>query len=135
MDASAGAAGSEALVEPPFERVYTVMDFYDVPHAGFADFEGVPHAYRSIFRDDLDDYDSEYRLWPVSAEVLAAARSDFGSDARRRIVKLLESPPTSARRVVAEFRDTGGGRRPGFLARKMEVRWTPTDTQREAAHD
>ena len=65
-------------MERAFERVYTVYDFYDGPRAGFADFDGAPHAYRSIWREDLDDWDPEdrFQLWPVPPDVLALALED-----------------------------------------------------------
>lgn len=65
--------------EGTFERVYTVYDYYDTPRSGFADVGGVPHAYRSIWRDDLDDWDPEgrFRLHPVTPEVLALALEDW----------------------------------------------------------
>jgi hypothetical protein len=58
-----------------FERVYTVYDDYDGPRAGFADFGGAPHAYRSIWRDELDDWDPDGRfvLHPVTRAVLELA--------------------------------------------------------------
>ena len=63
----------------PFERVYTVIEFYDGPRSGFADFDGTPHAYRSIWREDLDDWDPEdrFELSPVSGETLALALEDW----------------------------------------------------------
>ena len=62
-----------------FERVYTVNDFYDGPRAGFADFGGAPHAYRSIWREDLDDWDPDdrFELSPISQEILALALEDW----------------------------------------------------------
>jgi hypothetical protein len=68
-----------ARAERPFERVYTVMDYYDVPRSGFAEFRGVPHAYRAIWSVDLDDWDSErrYHLSPIPAETLALALEDW----------------------------------------------------------
>lgn len=63
----------------PFERVYTVNDFWDGPRAGFADFRGVPHVYRSVWREDLDDWDPDRRfeLVPVRSEVLEQALEDW----------------------------------------------------------
>jgi hypothetical protein len=63
----------------PYERVYTVNDFWDGPRSGFADFDGKPHVYRSLWRDDLDDWDPEecFELRPVSAEALRAALEDW----------------------------------------------------------
>ena len=61
-----------------FERVYTVMDWYDGPLAGVADFDGAPHAYRLIWREDRDDRDPEERfeLSPVPADVVALVLED-----------------------------------------------------------
>jgi hypothetical protein len=58
-----------------FERVYTVYDWWDGPRAGFADFRGKPQAYRSIWREDVDDWDPDHRfaLNPVSPETLECA--------------------------------------------------------------
>jgi len=65
-----------AGMDRPYERVYTVNDYWDRPRAGFADVDGQPHAYRSIWREDLDDWDPDNRflLQPVSSELLALAR-------------------------------------------------------------
>lgn len=61
--------------ERPWERVHTVFDYYDGPRVGFADFDGMPHAYNSIFREDLDDWDPDgrFELSPVGPEVFALA--------------------------------------------------------------
>jgi hypothetical protein len=40
-------------VERPFEKVYTMTDYYDGPRRGIADFDGRPHFYDSEW-DDLD---------------------------------------------------------------------------------
>ena len=66
-------------MDRPYERVYTVMDFYDGPRVGFADFEGQPHAYRSVWRHELDDWDPDQRfeLSPITAELLALALEDW----------------------------------------------------------
>lgn len=50
-----------------FERVYTVHDYWDGPRSGFADFGGVPHAYRSLWLDDLDEWDPDrFELSPIA---------------------------------------------------------------------
>lgn len=66
-------------MERPFERVYTVHDYYDGLRGGFADFDGAPHAYRSIWREDLGGWDPEnrYELSPISAEMLALVLEDW----------------------------------------------------------
>lgn len=61
-----------------FEPVYTVTDYWDGPCAGVAEFGGAPHVYRSVFREDLDDWDPDrFELSPISAEVLADALEDW----------------------------------------------------------
>jgi hypothetical protein len=66
-------------MERPCERVYTVMDFYDGPRSGFADFEGRPHAYRALWDVAEDDFDAEGRfaLVPITPELLALALEDW----------------------------------------------------------
>lgn len=66
-------------MERPFERVYTVHDYYDGLRGGFADFGGMPHAYRSIWREDLGEWDPEnrYELSPVSSETLELVLEDW----------------------------------------------------------
>lgn len=65
-------------MEGTFERVHTVHDYYDGPRGGFADFGGMPHAYRSIWRDDVDSWDAErFELSPVSAEQMAIVMEDW----------------------------------------------------------
>ncbi|HST59440.1 MAG TPA: hypothetical protein VLK84_12135, partial [Longimicrobium sp.] len=62
-----------------FERVYIIHEYYDGPRSGFADWGGVPHAFLSLWRDDLDDWDPDHRflLCPVSAEILELALEDW----------------------------------------------------------
>jgi len=68
-----------------FERVCTVTDYWDEPRAGVAEFGGAPHVYRSVFRDDLDERDSDqFELSPISAEVLARALEDWAISVRWR---------------------------------------------------
>jgi hypothetical protein len=66
-------------MDRPFERVYTVNDFYDGPRAGVADFDGVPHAYRSLRDDDPGDSDRDERfeLSPITSDDLASALEDW----------------------------------------------------------
>jgi hypothetical protein len=62
---------------PPWERVWTVTDFYDGPRRGIADFDGAPHLYVSDHDSLHDDHDDVYRLAPVDAEVFALALEDW----------------------------------------------------------
>lgn len=122
---------------PQFERVYTVHDWYDGPRAGFADFAGHPHAYVARWREDLDDWESEYQLSPISAGELVLVLEDWAiwqrwerafragetaqtthpalpHDAERhaelapQIARLLEADQGGAVRALGKFRATGG---------------------------
>jgi hypothetical protein len=57
----------------PFERVYTMTDYYDGPRRGIADFDGRPHTYDAVFDYAQDDYAEPYDLRPVDAETLQLA--------------------------------------------------------------
>ncbi len=53
-------------MERSFEHVYTVTDYYDGPRGGVAEFNGVPHVYRSLFLDSEDEWDAErFELSPL----------------------------------------------------------------------
>jgi len=56
-----------------FERVYTVVDFYDGPRRGIADFHGKPHLYES----ESEYCGEEYRLSAVTPAILQAALEDW----------------------------------------------------------
>jgi hypothetical protein len=46
----------------PFERVYTVHDYYDGPRSGVADYLGRPHHYSCEWDDGADDYAETFAL-------------------------------------------------------------------------
>ena len=125
-------------MDSPFERVYTVHDWYDRPRAGFADFGGVPHAYAARWRDDLDDWEEEYVLTPITPQQLELVLEDWAiwqrwetafrsghttlathpampEDAERHAVlapqlaAILSSESPGSHRAVGEFRARGGG--------------------------
>lgn len=57
----------------PFERVYTMTDYYDGPRRGIADFDGRPHFYESLFEHAKDDYAGVYELRAVDEEIFKLA--------------------------------------------------------------
>ena len=63
----------------PFERVYTVTEYYDGPRSGIADYGGAPHVYRSVYLDsDTWDRDEDrFELSPISRELLGLALEDW----------------------------------------------------------
>lgn len=65
------------MVEP-FERVYTVTDYWDGPREGVAAYGGAPHLYRSVWRRDLDDWDDDrYFLCSITPAHAALAFEDW----------------------------------------------------------
>lgn len=57
------------------ELPFTIDDWYDGPRSGFAQYNGAPHHYRSLYLD-YDDWDADedrFELVRVSAAVLDAA--------------------------------------------------------------
>ena len=59
-------------MEPEFERVHTIDDWYDGPRLGAADYYGVPHWYRSMYldSDEWDPLENRFELFPLTADVL-----------------------------------------------------------------
>src|SRR4051794_13023977 len=53
----------------PYERVFTMCDYYDGPRHGVALFEGVPHMYDA----ERDHGDTAYVLRPIDEATLAIA--------------------------------------------------------------
>jgi hypothetical protein len=68
----------DPLMDGPYERVYTVTDYYDGPRSGVASLGGRPHVYRSLWQDQADDWDDDrFELSPIAPEVLALALEDW----------------------------------------------------------
>ena|SRR5437764_8595944 len=54
----------------PPERVYVENEWYDGPRAGIADFNGIPHRFKSLFDEEEDEDLGTFMVWPVDKEVL-----------------------------------------------------------------
>jgi hypothetical protein len=138
--------------EMPYERVYTMTDYYDGPRAGIANFRGKPHVYISPFDRSKDRYAEWYELRPVDDETLRLALETWEiwlrwDDAHHAGLAGLEThpalPPDRARydkikpvlaarltaspgppiRASGVFRPTAGHENAGG-GRWMEVLWT-----------
>ena len=59
-------------MEPGFERVYAVRDWYDGPRDGAADYLGRPHRFRSLYLENerWDPDEDRFELTPLPAHVL-----------------------------------------------------------------
>jgi len=64
-------------VRRPFERVFTMTDYYDGPRRGIANFNGRPHAYYSPFNHWDDQYDELYELRAVDEHIFRLALEDW----------------------------------------------------------
>jgi hypothetical protein len=66
-------------MDRPFERVYTIHDVWDGARSGFADLDGAPHVYQSIFRHDLDEWDPDgrFELSPIAPITLSSVLEDW----------------------------------------------------------
>jgi hypothetical protein len=64
---------------PPdaFESVHTVTDYYDGPREGIANFQGIPHAYKSLWDESRDDWSDVFLLQPVDDETFRLAMEDW----------------------------------------------------------
>jgi hypothetical protein len=68
---------SSAELMPQYERVYTVLDYYDGPRKGVADFEGQPHLYECIFDEAKGNYSDSFLLMPIDGESFRLALEDW----------------------------------------------------------
>jgi hypothetical protein len=64
-------------VRCPFERVFTMTDYYDGPRRGIANFGGRPHAYHSPFNRWDDEYDELYELRAIDEETFRLALEEW----------------------------------------------------------
>ena len=73
-----GPLGAQAMSEEiPFERVFTMTDYYDGPRTGIANFRGIPHLYESKWSDLGDDFEDSFLLTPINQDVFDAALEDW----------------------------------------------------------
>jgi hypothetical protein len=130
-----------------FEAVLVSWSWWDCPRAGVALMDGQYYYFDCEFSEELDDYPSEFRLWPISGDDLAdqleawelfaawRGRADSGLrpppfpgvprpavlDRTRDYAR--RQPPPDARVAIPEWRldcnRSFAGRVPGHL-----VRWT-----------
>jgi hypothetical protein len=61
------------VLEPGFERVHTVPDYWDGPRRGVAHFEGRPHLYESDWEDRNGNHSFTFLLSPVDPRLFGLA--------------------------------------------------------------
>ncbi|MGA2218604.1 MAG: hypothetical protein ABSG51_10990 [Terracidiphilus sp.] len=62
---------------PGYEKVFTVMEYYDGPRQGIAHFNGSPYFYDCIFDEKKQDYSNQYQLTQISQEIFDLAIEDW----------------------------------------------------------
>ena len=143
------------ILEAGYERVFTVVDYYDGPREGVANYDKRPHHYKSEWDEDADDWAEFYILTPVSDEYFAAAlesweiwlryeRALHSGDARREdhpalpedqnrhseLKAILESQvlpnPDGSTRMCADFLPIESSPEKSQVGmRPLQVRWRP----------
>jgi hypothetical protein len=142
-----------AELQPDFEEVFTVTDYYDGPRMGIANFRGQPHFYDCIFDEAQDEYSDMYHLTPISQRVFELAKEDWAiwkhwesafhsgkatleshpalpQDRGRHeeIRAILDSELTTNAAVCTtqrgSFERLGSGEYPKGAMRPLQVRWT-----------
>jgi hypothetical protein len=57
-----------------FELVYVIVDYWDQPRSGVADYHGEPHWFENIFDEEHDTYSHDYWLTRLTPEESASAK-------------------------------------------------------------
>jgi len=59
------------------DKVHTVLDFYDGPRGGVADFQSTPHAYEALWDPEADDFSDYWHLQPISPATFILVMEDW----------------------------------------------------------
>jgi hypothetical protein len=55
------------------DKVHTVVDYWDGPREGIADYKGQPHYYKALFDEQADAWSNTFLLKPIDAETFRLA--------------------------------------------------------------
>ena len=142
-----------ADLKPGYERVYTVLDYYDGPRKGVADFQGQPHLYECVFDELKGNYSESFLLTPLDAESFRFALEDWAiwqrwelayhtgkadlsthpalpheserhQELQRILEKVLVVDPTKAVTRIGHFEALLGETLPKGVLRPLQVKWT-----------
>lgn len=140
-------------METEYDIVYTIVDYWDGPRSGVAQFQGRPHLYQSVFDELADDWTDVFLLQPVDNETFQLELEDWEiwkrwRDAYDKGVTSIEAHPALGvdRERHDELKITLSERlgsistkivraRGDFTASDTQgityVRWTPLDVSNE----
>ena len=140
-------------LQPGYEEVFTVTDYYDGPREGVANFRGQPHFYECIFDGIKGDYSDLYRLTPLSLRIFELAKEDWAiwkkweaayhsgkttfdshpalseDRARHEEIREVLDPALTTNEAVCvtqrgSFKRLGSEEYPKSVMRPLQVRWT-----------
>jgi hypothetical protein len=140
-------------LEPGYEAVFTVTDYYDGPRQGIANYLGTPHFYECIFENAEQDYSELFRLTPIDAEIFQLAVEDWAiwrrwelafhagtvdakthpalpqeaqrhEELKRILDKALVTDQTKAITRLGQFQVLGEANFPKGVMRPLQVKWT-----------
>lgn len=74
--ASTICENSEAA-DVEYEKVHTVIEYWDRPRSGIADYNGAPHYYECVFNEPDDEWSTTFLLRPIDAKTFALALEDW----------------------------------------------------------
>ena len=144
---------TNAELKTGYERVYTVIDYYDGPRKGIADYRGKPYLYECIFDESKDDYTDAFHLAPVDAQTFQLAMEDWGiwqrwelayhtgkvdlsthpalpnererhTELRTILQQVLVIDPAKAVTCIGHFEVLGSPVSPKGVVRTLQVKWT-----------
>jgi isopentenyldiphosphate isomerase len=143
-----------------FEAVYTVLEYYDGPRSGVADFKGKPHFYQYIFDDSRGRFSDEFSICPIDQQTFQLALEDWNiwlrweeafhsgktphathpalpedRDRHSELTKLLADKlvltPANTLKANGNFKVREKGKRPGELA-LLQVKWSEVNAAQNA---
>ena len=75
---------SQLDLKPGFEEVFTVLEYYDGPRTGIANFSGKPHFYDCIWDEARNNYSNRFRLTLIPDHIFDLALEDWSIGERWR---------------------------------------------------
>jgi len=66
------------MLEPDFDIVHTITDWYDGARGGIATLEGKPHYYECRWDEEKDEWSEVYLLQQIDDETFRLAMEDWG---------------------------------------------------------
>jgi hypothetical protein len=144
---------ANADLKTGYERVHTVLNYYDGPRKGVADFQGQPHLYECVFDESKDNYSESFVLTPLDAECFRFALEDWAiwrrwelayhtgkadlsthpalpheserhQELQRILEKALVADATKSVTRIGHFEVLGAEPLPKGVLRPLQVKWT-----------